>query len=107
MVQKSSEAKARWARLFNFKDEIEDRLEAASSPMECFIEFAKFRLHICTPPPQGARLDAQRDHRKKHGKTAVDIRSEAQWIIHGETVKDLLKIEGTELEQGALARARA
>ena len=114
MVQKSPEAKARWARLFNFKEEIEDRLHLLShsmvpdpSTLECFIDFARFRLHICTPPPQGARLDAQREHRKKHGKLAVEIRSETQWVIHGETVKDLLKIEGTELEQGALARARA
>ena len=114
MVQKSPETKARWAHLFNFKDEIDDRLHHLAHSMvpdpielECYIDFARFSLCICSPSPKGTKLDAQRDHRKKNGRRAVEIRSESQWVIHGETVKDLLKIEGTELEQGALARARA
>lgn len=60
MVQKSPEAKARWARLFNFKDEIDDRLHHFAHSMvpdptelECYIVFARFSLCICSPSPKG------------------------------------------------------
>ena len=108
MLEKSLPVKQKWARLYNFKEEVDDLLENNRSlRLEAYVEDQRFKVKVA-PVLEGTPSAAEIEvHRKAAGASIVQVKSESDWQLFEENISEMLGVTAKALEKGALERARA